>query len=326
MKTKHLLLVLGLITFFYSCNKNDDNTNDEKEKVELKYRIKQILINTNADDVNDKKTVFTYNEDKLVNYTDYKLESSGDWNDTEKTKITYTNDRATATQYRNQAAIWALTNKSVYTIQNGLIMEETYFYDNHGTLEPYWKYTYQYTGTSLSAWHSYYDISGTGNQDFKAKYIYTNKQLTESKEYELDYNDEWFEAIKNTFSYQDNALIKVLNYNLDANNEWQNNRKIILNYVEDNVSQMECLDWNSNSNLWESSYLCTYKYDANNYLTEVLDSYGHKTTYEYEEGTGNAKLFWYYPETLVEGEPTLQKGTSIKTKKHVPYYQRIQNW
>jgi hypothetical protein len=53
---------------------------------------------------------------------------------------------------------------------------------------------------------------------------------------------------------------------------------------------------------WEFDYSYEYKYSSNGYLIKRFAG-GVKRVFEYEEGPGNAKIFYYAPRDLVYGEP-----------------------
>lgn len=320
MKIKNLLLAILAISLFVSCEKDNDNDSSPSKN---SHRIKQIFSEY---DNYSKKTVFSYEGEKLVNITEYLKFESG-INEEFKAEITYSGDNATETWYHKESGSWELDEKYEYVIQNGLMMEETDYDYGNGTWIEDGKWTYQYSGNNISGWQGYEDEDedGTLEQDSKGEYIYQNGKLSEYKGYELDESNNWYQDYKTTFTYAGSNMINWIDFNLDESDNWKNYYKAEYQYSGDKVSQIEGFYWNSNDSQWESVDLDSYTYNSNGYLIGELDDDGEKRTYEYEEGNGNAKFFWYYPEELVYGEPTLKSASINKSRKYIPYYQRLRN-
>lgn len=89
-------------------------------------------------------------------------------------------------------------------------------------------------------------------------------------------------------------------------------------YTEDQIAEIDGFTWNSTN--WIPSGGYTYSYNNNGYLCETINDYS-STTYEYEEGNGNAKFFYFHPEDWVSGHPMIE---SAKHKRK-PYHKRILN-
>jgi len=323
MKIKNLLLAIVAISLLVSCEKDKENDSSISKN---SHRIKQIIYNSNGG-LDYWKEVFTYKGEKLVKITKYIKYESRNWNEISKTEITYSDDNAIATWYDKESGSWEIDKKYEYIIQNGLMMEEFHYLYEDDTWVEYWKWTYQYSGSNISAWQSYYyyNQDGTVKQNYKGEYIYQNNKLSESRRYKLDESDIWYQYDNKIFTYDGNNLINQIDYDLDESDNWGKAYKSEFLYSGDKVTQKEYFYWNSGDSQWVSKDVESYTYDSNGYLIEKLDEDGDIRTYEYEEGNGNAKLFWYYPEELANGEPTLKSASITRKRKYIPYYQRLKN-
>lgn len=317
MKIKNLLLAIVAISLFVSCEKDEDNDSIISKN---SHRIKQI-------NYEGGKFTFTYEGEKLVNSTEYKKDESDNWLEDYKIEISYSGDNATATRYSKESGTWEMDDKAEYLIQNGLIKEENSYDYEDGTWVEDRKWTYQYSGRNLSDWQSFHYDDGIGalEQYEKGEYFYQNSKLEEYKVYELDESGNWSQYDKETFTYDGSNLIKLINYGLDASDNWENSYKYEYQYSGDNLSQMEYFYWNRDDSQWESRNSLSYTYNSNGYVSETLDGYGFKTTFEYEEGHGNGNLFLSPPRQSVYGELTYKSAGINRNKKYVPYYQRQNN-
>lgn len=316
MKIKNLLLAFAVISLFVSCEKDED-----KDLIASKnsHRIKQSVYESG-------KLDFTYEGEKLVKVTQYKKDESEDYIEEYKGEISYSGDNATAIWYDKHSGTWEIDDKIEYLIQNDLMMEEHHYdYENGNWVEDR-KWTYQYSGSNITAWQSFYydEEDGRLEQDGKGEYIYQNSELEEYKEYELDESGNWFQSNKETFTYNSINLINTITYRLDESDNWENNSKMEFQYSGDKVSQMAYYYWDREDSQWESQNSVSYIYNSNGYLSEELLEIGGDRTHEYEEGHGNAKLFLYYPQELVYGAPTI-KSAGNRNRNYVPYYQRLNN-
>jgi len=316
MKIKNLLLAFAAILLFVSCEKDED-----KDLIASKnsHRIKQAVYESG-------KLVFTYEGENLVKMTQYKKDESEDYIEDYKMEISYSGDNATAITYTKYSGIWEIFDKVEYFIQNGLMMEEHYYDYEDGNWEEEWKWTYQYSGSNITAWQNFYynDEDGTFDQDSKGEYFYQNSELAEYKEYEIDESGNWSQYMKETFAYDGSNLINWIGYGLDESDNWENNYKFEYQYSGDKVSQMAYFYWDSEDSQWESQNLVSFNYNSNGYVSEVLQEINDDITYEYEEGHGNARLFLVPQTESVYGGPTI-KSTGNRNRKYVPYYQRLNN-
>jgi hypothetical protein len=309
LSIKKLLLLSLTISMLFACKK------DEPQPVEKTYRIKQVL----HDDINDsydRKTIFSYSGENLIQTIKYKKDINGNWIENYKREIIYSNNIATEFTYDKVNNDWVVNDKIEYKIENGLMTEEFDFYKDGDTWIETDKYIYQYSNKKLSSWQRIDYELGDWVQDEKGEYIYENDKLIKSNKYDFDAINGWIQKNKTMFSYSGDNINKWILYNYEDPN-WIESSKEEYTFTGTQIASSTYYVWKNAD--WQLSPYdgINYTYNENNYLIQSSGLEGN-TTYEYEEGLGNAKLFIYYPEDLVFGSPTI-KGK----KTHIPYYQRI---
>jgi len=317
MKIRNLFIVLAAITLFASCDKIIDTA--------LSYRIKQVVYD-NEGTSNDWKYIFTYEGEKLVKVTEYEKDADGNWVEYSKSDYSYSGENATITDYYYTNE-WVIDEKYEYLIQNDLLMQELYYFYDDGDWINSSKWVYQYSGGNLTGYQSFYDYNedGTLEEDYKGEYVYQNNKLTEYKDYEIDNSGNWQQYDREIITYNGDKLSTWTDYDLDESSNWIEMDKAEYQYSGNNISQINYFTQNDELTQWQTDGTKTFSYDSNDYLTEEITESGRKITYEYEEGTGNAQFFWYYPEDLVYGEPVLKIKKSDVRRKYIPYFQRFSN-
>lgn len=314
MKTVASILLVILVAIVYSCEKDNPERNS--------HRIKQI--NYEYAEGNDKKAVFTYQDSKLTKVVYSKKDDFGTWEEYQKSEVEYVGNRTINTRYSLESGIWEIDWKSEYLVENELITEESFYFYDGSTWRDDSRWNYQYSGKDLVAWQSYVsDDYGNMAQDGRGDYHYSNGVLTEYLRSSLNEYQSWTWYDRNTFNYTNDLLSTWTDYNVNDYNQWEQWFKCVYEYAGKQVSGLKYYKWNAETQNWGSAPYSTtsYGYDSNGYLTEIRDEDGSKITYVYEEGHGNAKYFWYYPENLVYNQPTLKSAQTKKT--YVPYFQRI---
>jgi hypothetical protein len=323
MKNYFLLFALSAITFLSSCNKEKDSDSGPAKN---SHRISQFIIDGQGYD-SDEKEIFNYEGERLSEILEYTKDDFGDWILKYKNVITYDGENATTTWYYKESGDWIEEDKSDYLIENGLMMEETYFNLEEGEWVESWKWAYQYSGTDIIGWqvYDYDDQNSSAELDGKGEYIYENNKLVQFQSFYKNDSNNWENDDKQIFNYAGSNLAGWTDYDWDfSENNWIEYFKCEHTYTGNLVQESNYYDWNSVSDDWESSYSRTYEYNDNGYLIEEVsdnDEDGYKATFEYEEGNGNAKFFFYYPEELVYGGATI-KSASIK-KQYLPYFKRM---
>ena len=300
MIIRNILFTTILILLLFSCEKDNDS-----EPIRNSHRIKQMVQFYNDNETS--KTDFTYEGERLEEFTEYNKDTSGNWIEDFKAEISYSGDIVTKKCFDKATDIWILDYKHEYVIQNGLMIEfSTIDYWNGEWIEQS-KYIYEYSGNCIVGWQLYRDVNGNGTIELKQKgeYIYQNGKLVEYKYYE-DKWDDWYQMKKETFSYLEDNLTSYINYRRDESDNWLENYKYEYIYSGSNVSNKKRFIWIIESNKWESSGSLSFSYDSLGYLIEELDIKGYKTTFEYEEGHGNAMHFWNYPNQSIYRWPTLK--------------------
>lgn len=318
---KHLFVVLGALLLFVACENENDN---DPVLSKNSHRIKQIIYDYEGTR-SDERMVFSYEGEKATSVMEYSKDANGDWYEDHKKDVSYSGNKTTVICYDKEGDNWYPHEKYEYMVQHDLMMEEKDFsYSNGAWVETY-LWTYTYSGTNLTSWKSYSDVNndGTLEQDGKGDYIYLNGKLSECKSYELDESNTLYQYAKDTFSYTGNKFTSCTEYELDEDDNWMKMHKSENQYSGDTITQINHYTWNTENNQWVSHLSASYSYDSNGYLSEIMYGTVNKVTFEYEVGHGNAKTYWYYPEDLVHGEPTLRSASTSTGKKYIPYYKRL---
>jgi hypothetical protein len=106
-----------------------------------------------------------------------------------------------------------------------------------------------------------------------------------------------------------NKLTEIISSEYTNNDTWQYVNKYNYAYAADRISEIKDSNWEFG--IWILNKTVSYNYDKNDCLSEEIEDSGIKRLYEYEEGTGNAKSLWFYPEYGVYKKPTI-KSTYAK--------------
>jgi YD repeat-containing protein len=316
MKIKILVFTCMVIPLLLSCDEDDEKN---------PHRIKQIIYDDSDGNDYDYKWVFYYNNnEQLIQMIHHEKDDYGSWEEDRIVEFEYGSSVTTAT--RSDLVLYGdpkMLSRSEYNIQNNLIMEELYLDYDEDQWVVAWKWAYQYSGADLIGWRSYNDVDGVLKQDGRAEYSYRDGKLTEYLYEYLNNTNNWVPIDRETFSYSGDHLSGWIDFNYDNTGKWIEYYKSEYSYADGRVFKIEYYDIDTLTNAWKSEPYnrVTYDYDSNGCLAGWLDDDGDKTTYEYEEGHGNAKLFYYYPESLVYERPTLK--SAMAKGEYVPYYKRI---
>lgn len=315
---KYLLLFTALLALL-SCEKNkNDGQGPEKDT----QRIKEAIYDYEGEN-GDMRTAFFYEDDKLSLVVEYKKDNQGAWEEDYRGEFTYNGNLATVTWYIPSEDSFKPVSKNQYMIENGKITEELNLDLKQDQWIEDWKYTYQYAGENLISWQSYNDnISGMLEQDGKGEYVYDNGLVIEYKGFEKNASGNWEQDDRETFSYSEKEITGWIDYDSDGSGNWLASYKCEYTYTGDNITAASYFDWDNGIGNWEvEPYWEFYLYDNEGYLTARNNDDGDKVLIEYEEGNGNASLFWFYPEDLPYGRPTFKSAT--QQDKFLPYFKRI---
>ncbi len=315
MKIQILVFACMAIPLLLSCDKEDGKNS---------HRIKQVIYDDSGGDDSDYKWVFYYNNnDQLIQMIHHEKDDYGSWEEDRIVEFEYGSSVTTATRSNLTYGNPEITSRSEYIIQNNLMMEELYFSVDDDQLKISWKWVYQYSGTDLTGWKSYDDVDGVFKQDGRAEYSYQNGRLSEYLYEYLNNSSVWTPSDRETFSYSGDHMSGWIDFNYDNSGRCYESVKSEYSYADNRLFRIDYFVIDTLTNGWQSEpyHRVTYDYDSNGYLAEWLDEDGDKITYEYEEGNGNAKLFFYYPESLVYEQPTLKSAKAADD--YIPYYRRI---
>jgi hypothetical protein len=306
MKRLIYLLSIVLVATMFSCEEDDSNIIPDNGNSK---RIKEIIKENDiyVDDL--LKTVFTYQDDKLVLMMEYKW-GTNDWYEFSKTEFSYIGNEATEiNQYYEVAdGQWRTSTKRIYTIENGLITNVlSYSYDKNNWVEDQ-QYIFEYSNSKLIG-SKIYEF---GTQYAAEEFIYQNNNIHKILSYGLNENQTRELGSEGIFTYENNKILNFEETYFDFDNVWKNQNKEVYSYIDERISKITWFYWSSYSDNWEEDYSYDYFYDSDGLLTEQRkDVYGAtRYTYTYEDGEGNAKLFYYdyedLEEVLVSQHPTFE--------------------
>lgn len=317
MKFKHLLAATLALTLFVSCDKEDPD-NPEKNL----YRITQVEFFGSSDD-SYQKASFSYEGEQLIQVLAMERQEGTDWMESSRLDISYSGENVTATWYYNEGAGWMEESRSVYKLKEGKITEEAAEYYQDGSWQADWKWTYTYSGNDLMLWKSYYtDDMGNEVNDGEGSYSYLQGKLVEHiSYYDYDGDEDMEEDQRELFVYDDERLASVTRYEFEDPNTWVEDQ--LYEYTYSGEQLYEIQESERDGNNWIPDYSQTFMYDEDGNLTELAYDSDEREQYTYEEGNGNAMLFWYYPEEMVYHFPTIKSARESARRSYVPYHQRI---
>ena len=318
MKNYLLAVVIGIMAFNFNACKDDTDI------IKNTHRIKQLIYSYDNED--KTKSVFYYDGENIKTILEYYKDEADNWVECCKYGFTYSGNNVTKIYYAKHGDVWEELDKIEYVVQNGLITEETYYYIDYvpgGDYIKSWSCNYQYSGSSLINRINYSYKIGTGEVcwEDKGEYVYDNGNITKIEEYYKDSSDNWKKYNKELFT---NSGGNISGYNksiLTTDNEWFENKRYKYKYSGNNVTRIDVEYWSYFFETWKEFWI-EYSYNSNGFLSERNYSDNKKFVYEYEEGNGNARLFYYYPEDLVYGKPTL-KNANLNKDNELPYYKRM---
>jgi len=310
MKKTNLHFLLILFLLFASCEK------DEKNNVNPTFRLAESIVR-NSEGLRIKAT-YHYEDEKLDEILYYEMDFNGKEQPHSKAKAHYGNDGPSLITYYYDSDNdeWLNWYKSVYVIENDLVIEEKY-YDAKNS----WKFNYEYENENLVAWKGYDEA--LGEPLFKGEYRYTNGLLSNTKAYYYFSSlIGWIPIDKETIMRSEGSISTIFNFTLDSLGKWVNEFKNEYTYSNDKITQIDLYKWIERE--WSKTASSTYEYNIDNCLREIKNSDGSRANYKYEEGKGNLKLFYYYPEDLVYNQPTIKNGSNDMSQiiSFTPYYLR----
>lgn len=308
MKFNNILFAIAVVLIFTSCEKNDENKS---------YRILRACVKTDRFSEIDS---FFYDCEKLIRIKS-SYNDDGEWFEISREEISYSDDQITliAFDYLIESNSFEPIAKTEFIMDEGLRQEERIFFYNDDSWELNRKMIYQYSENNLKSWQiCYSDGNGGFYPGLKCDYTYQCGVLNEIL-ISGNRSKVWEPMEKRTYSYDDESnLLNWTFFRKDQANNWAQDYKEDLFYTEDQIAEIDGFTWNSTN--WIPSGGYTYSYNNNGYLCETINDYS-STTYEYEEGNGNAKFFYFHPEDWVSGHPMIE---SAKHKRK-PYHKRILN-
>ena len=313
MKLKILVLACMIVPMICACDE-DDHLNS--------HRLKRVTHTDGEGSGQDWKREYSYSDNRLTRIMTYDRNDYGGWSESFVVEITYTDNSATATRYDIESGIWEEYSKSEYQVQNSLILEDHLFWYHDYQWKDWAKWIYQYDGTDLVSYQYYYYDEGHFELSGRATYTYVDNKVMEYLYFRRDDNAGLVPDDKETFSYSENKKAGYIDFNMDSLGSWVRNSKCDYSYSGNQLIRIAYTSWDEGTNSWEYAPYgsVNYGYNSNGYLTEWLNDEGDKYSYEYEEGHGNAKYFYYDPDFFVYEYPIIKSARLID--QYVPYHRR----
>jgi len=303
MKTLNfLLLILMVFPLLSSCEKIRDNIN--------KQRIKVYQGEYSDEDGVDFRYTFDYNDDKLSRTTNFHKDDNDEWKEIRKSEISYNGDQVTQIWYDMESEDWVPKYKADLIYENGLMVKGTYYYCfGEDETAVYAEWSYQYSGDDLIAYQIHSDTANNQVLVYveEGEYIYQIGKLTEIDYNVLTFSGEWQIRHKENFTYSEDKMSGWIYSKLTEDDEWQEQTRCEYTYDDDRISEAIYHYWISQTESW-TEHTINYGYDLKGYMIERTDEDNNIFTYEYEDGSGNARSLWYYPEEMVYGQPQLKNA------------------
>lgn len=304
---KHILISIILILLSVSCEK-DDNV------ILLPERIKQI---TEYDETGEglNKYLFNYDLEQLVSVEIY-VNKNNIWKELNKIEFIYNGNNIKKIGFYKEGDTWLKNYESDVLIDDGLVTKETFYKLENDNWIKYKEWNYKYENRNLLAWQLNILIDDTTEPSTKGEYIYENDRLIKYTKYGLDDFNNWDQIHKDTFLYSGANLKSWERKKKDWILNWQNEAKVVYSYSGDKIFKREVYSWDLGAwvlLIFSPKY---YKYNSNGNIKEETNDSGYKKVYGYEDGMGNVKNLWYYPEELIYNEPVTTKSKG----DYIPYY------
>ncbi len=285
MKYKiNLFLVIIIIITLISCEESEIGIKKNS------HRIKEIIKQRVSSSAVDEKTLFTYNEEKIVKI-EYLYKFEEEWELMEFDSIVYTDNKIIITHYYEVSDGPAISEKEELIIRDNKIIEATLFYYSQ-SFEPTDKVVYGYEGKNVvkAEYFSYHNENWVLRD--KDELSYDDNLVIEYCSYTIDYEGNSYLDYKEIFSYENKRLVEwYRSYPTDSEN-WINSLKF--EYLYQGNLQMESAIYDFVDNEWVYDYSFYYNYNEFDYL-EKEELVTTTKTYTYEKGHGNYSLFIITP-------------------------------
>lgn len=303
MKTLQILAFLALcFQVLYSCKDYDLESFPKND-----YRIKTI-VDFESDEARER-TEFYYNNDRLIAWKKYLINDAGTWQEIEIAIFEYCGETVSMKLRKKHNNEYSDFMNYSFRIKDRLIIAKNVSRLASPICSDCWNYLYTYSNNKLTVCDKQIRTS-TNNWETcrKQVYNYMNNRVVECFDYNnYDHTDLKLDYIKK-YNYSDNRLAGWICGTVVENQPWFPTQKIELLYDADKIVSREFYAWNAYDSIWYFKGLTTYQY-MNDLLVEESSQGGQKTIYTYEPGSGNAALFYYEPDCLLQTKPLLKSVT-----------------
>jgi hypothetical protein len=287
---KHLCLLLIITSFIIFSCKKDKNTNPGSNGSSDIRLVESIYYS----DYEVTKTVYQYSNNKLIstiNYLSYNSDTS--WRKTGKSEINYSNNNIELIDYSyNQYdSSYSPIKKNNYIYYGALLSEvsEYDFFSSTWNLNATNKY--QYLNNKIVS----VIVSENNIKVTEDKFVYNSNLLSEVNSYAYDTQSDGMQQVgKSILNYRNNKVHDLITSYVE-NGTWNNDTKVGFDYTVNNQTTLHLQLWSDEINNWTGNLAqMDYLYNTMGVLIEEING-AERTIYNYESGSGNAKLFFNAP-------------------------------
>ncbi len=285
-----------------SCNKDDDDNGGggDNPSGQSDYRLTESISSEGGQETT--KDVYTYDGEKLAHVMEYKTVAKTEWNQDNKTEVSYSSDNTFEMITSNYSSSdWVPAEKEVVTHQNGFW--QTYMVYTHNGAE--WvsskKTDYTYSDGKITLEEGFQYIGEQVENEYKSVYSWIGDVPSSVEKYAW-IEGEWQNSGKDTLTFSNGKLSVVETTTSDEGFEII--MKSEYSYTGDNVSSITMSSYYAGN--WMEIGTITFSYDEHGNMTKMESSGGYMNfidTYTYEEGKSNLSLiasnpglgnFFYY--------------------------------
>ncbi len=298
--------ILICIIFLYSACKE---TSNNIEPVINSHRVKTILEKKNGYET--WRCDIVYQNDKVIETSSF-TNFNNIWSPEEISNFDYNINsiHEKTSEWRNNQ--WHESYGFNYLMIYSKLKEFEIldFFENRWITEGKYIYTYESDFLTERKYIELYD--GEEKERHKLSFNYQDGLIHEIRMYIRGELNDWLMQVKQTFDYSHEGITEIYTYSIDELANWNLQQRIQLKYINKLLSESYVYHQMDDSNLWHLSYSNIYLYDSNDYLYKIIECDGCETEFIYEEGNGNANIFYSTPLMQIMQYPSLKSSSKSK--------------
>lgn len=281
---------------------------DQTEGIDLTvntHRMKTIIERNNGYEI--WKCDLSYLLDKVIETSSYN-KFNNSWIPEERTSFTYSNNRINALSsiwYNNE---WYPDYGNSYLTDQSMVKEYALLKFSNNEWINLGTYLFTYKSNRLVERKYVELMDGEKKIINKLELNYRDNNIIETRYYTQSETNNCLWLLKQNFDYSHDGITDIYTYEKDSENNWKLKQRTQLKYINNQLSEANVYEEWPDIDLWHLCSSSIYLYDNNNYLYKVIECDGYETEFIYEEGHGNASLFYNSPLMQSMNYPTLKKG------------------